>query len=156
MNSVKSSDSGMIDEVLSVCNIYECNEEWLLDFCASHYICPHEDWFASYQTVNDGIVRLGDNPSCKIVRVGSVKIKMFDGVIRTLTDVRHVPEEKLFSLGVLDSCGHKFTGFDGTLKISKGALVVMKAHRTGNLYKLVGRTQVNGTALVSKEESGPN
>ena len=54
---------------------------------------------------------------------------MFDGVIRTLTDVRHVPELKknLISLKVLDSCGHKFTGFDGTLKISKGALVVMKA-----------------------------
>ena len=29
-NSVKS-DSGMIDEVLSVCNVSEYNEEWLLD-----------------------------------------------------------------------------------------------------------------------------
>ena len=37
----------------------------------------------------------------------------------------------------------------------KGALVVMKAQRIGNLYKLVGRTQVNGTALVYEEESGP-
>ena len=94
---------------------------------------------------------------CKIVGVGSVKIKMFDGVIRTLTDVRHVPELKknLISLGVLDSCGHKFTGFDGTLKVSKGALVVMKAQRTRNLYKPIGRTQVNGTALVSEEDSGP-
>ena len=91
-NSVKSSDSGMIDEVLYVCNISECNEEWLLDSGASHHICPHKDWFVSYQIVNDGIVLLGDNHSCKIVRVGSVKIKMFDGVIRTLTDVRHEPE----------------------------------------------------------------
>ena len=34
---------------------------------------------------------------------------MFDGVIRTLTDVRHVPELKknLISLGALNSCGHK-------------------------------------------------
>ena len=50
----------------------------------------------------------------------------------------------------MDACGHKFIGFDGTLKFSKGALVVMKAQRIGNLYKLVGRTQVNGTALVSE------
>ena len=82
---------------------------------------------------------------------------MFDGVIRTLTYVRHVPELKknLISLGVLDSCGHKFTCFDGTLNVSKGALMVMKAQRMGNLYKLVGRTQVNVNALVSEKESGP-
>ena len=80
---------------------------------------------------------------------------MFDGVIRTLTDVRHVPElkKKIIFVGVLDSCGHKFIGFDGTLKVSKGALVVMKAQRMGNLYKLVGRTQVNGIAFLSKEYS---
>ena len=81
---------------------------------------------------------------------------MFDGVISTIIDVRHVLElkKKLISLGVLDACGHKFTGFDGTLKVSKGALVVMKAQRTWNLYKLVGRNKVNGTALVSEEEPG--
>ena len=31
----------------------------------------------------------------------------------------------------------------------------MKAQKTGNLYKLVERTQVNGTALVSEAESRP-
>ena len=135
----------MVDEVLSVCNIFECNEEWLLDSSALHHIYPHKDWFASYQIVNDGIVILRDNHSCKIVGVGNVKIKMFDGVIRTLTNVRDVPELKknLIYLGVLDACVHKFIGFDGTLKVSKGALVVMKAQRIGNHYKLVGRMQVN-------------
>ena len=70
----------MIDEVLSNCNISECNEEWLLDSGASHHICPHKDWFASYQTVNDGMVLLGDNHSCKTIGVGSVKFKIVDGV----------------------------------------------------------------------------
>ena len=81
---------------------------------------------------------------------------MFDGVIRTLTYVRHVPGLKkiLICLGVLDSCGHKFTGLSGVLKVSKGALVVMKALKTGYLYKLVGRSQVNDTTLVSEEMSG--
>ena len=91
----------MIDEVLSICREFEYNEECLLDFGSSHHICTHKDWLASYQIVNDGIVVLGDNHSCKIVRVGSVKSKMFDGVIRTLTNVRHVPKlkKKLISLG---------------------------------------------------------
>ena len=48
---------------------------------------------------------------------------MFDGIIRTLIDVRYVPKlkKKLISLGVLDSCGHKFIGLSGVLKVSKGA-----------------------------------
>ena len=75
-----------------VCNVSKYNKERLLDFGALHHICPHKGWFSSYQTVNDGIVLLGDNHSCKTVGVGSVKTKMFDGVIRTLTDVRHVFE----------------------------------------------------------------
>ena len=65
----------MIDEVLSFCNIFEYNEEWLLDSGASHHIYPHKDWFGSYQTSNDGITLLGDNHSYKTVGVGSVKLK---------------------------------------------------------------------------------
>ena len=80
----------MIDEVFSICNVSEYNEEWVLDSSASHHICPHKYWFSSYQTFNDEIVLLGDNHSCKTVGVGSVKINFFYGVIRTLKDVRHV------------------------------------------------------------------
>ena len=51
------------------------------------------------------MVLLGDNHSCKTIGVGSVKFKIFDGVMRTLTDVRHVPELKkiktLWSIGFL-------------------------------------------------------
>ena len=65
-----------------------------MDYGASHHIYPHKYWFASYQIVNDGIVILWDNHSCNTVGVGSVKIKMFDGVIRTLTYVRNVFELK--------------------------------------------------------------
>jgi hypothetical protein len=34
---------------------------------------------------------MGNEFSCKIVGVGSVWIKMHDGSVRTLTDVKHVP-----------------------------------------------------------------
>ena len=39
------------------------------------------------------------------------QIKMFDSVVRTLGDVRHVPDLKknLISLGTLDSNGFTFT-----------------------------------------------
>ena len=79
----------MIDEVLSICSVSKYNEEWLLNSGASHHLYPHKDCFASYQTVDDGVVQWGDNPSCKNVGFGNVRIKIFDGVISwTLTDVR--------------------------------------------------------------------
>ena len=66
-----------------------------------------------------------------------MKIKMYDGIIKTLSDVRHVPELKknLISLRVLDSNGYKFTGHNGE-NVSKGALVVMKAEKVGKMYRL--------------------
>ncbi|OIT03027.1 hypothetical protein A4A49_57399 [Nicotiana attenuata] len=75
---------------------------------------------------------------------------MHDGVVRTLTNVRYVPELKknLISLGTLESLGCKFTGEGGVLEIFQRALVIMKAHRSGSLYTLLGST-VMGTTTVS-------
>jgi hypothetical protein len=96
---------------------------------------------------------MGNGISCRTIGIESIKIKMFDGIVRTLMDVSHVPQLKknLISLGVLDSGGYKITGQDGTLKVCKGTLVVMKATKLGNLYKLEGSTQVNEATMVSKE-----
>ena len=58
------------------------------------------------------MVLLGDNHLCKTIGVGSVKFKIFDGVIRTLTDVRHVPKLKkikiIWSIGFLWSQFYRF------------------------------------------------
>jgi hypothetical protein len=96
----------------------------------------------NYQSIDDGVVFMKNVFSCKIVGVGSVRIRMHDGSVRTLTDVRHVPElrKNLISLGVLDSVGYKCTTQGGVLKVSKDILVVMKEKRIGNLYQLEGRT----------------
>jgi hypothetical protein len=79
---------------------------------------------------------------------------MFENIVRTLVDVRHVLKLKnnSISLGVLDSRHYMFIGQGGEFKVSKGILVVMKDTKIGNLYKLEGNTQVNKAAVVSKEE----
>ena len=41
-----------------------------------------------------GKVLIGDNASCKFVGIDSIQIVMHDGVVRTLTEVRHIPELK--------------------------------------------------------------
>ena len=75
---------------------------------------------------------------------------MADGIFRTLTDVSNVPDlmKNLISLGTLDTNACKFSAEGGVLKVSKGALVVMKARKDGSLYVLHGST-VTGSAVVS-------
>ena len=54
---------------------------------------------------------MGNNVSCKTDGIGIIKIKMLDGIVRTLMEVRYVPnlKKRLISLGVLDSRGYKCT-----------------------------------------------
>jgi hypothetical protein len=117
-------------------------------------MCLHRNWFSTYQSIDDGVVFMGNDFSCKIVGVGNIRIKMHDGSIIKLTDVRHVPKlrNKLISLGVQYFVGYRCIAQGGVLKVSKGILLVMKENRIGNLYKLQGRTKVN-QEVVSSEYS---
>jgi hypothetical protein len=59
--------------------------------------------------------------------MGNIRIKMFDGVVRTLCDVRHVldVEKNLISLGTLDSNGFSYKSEGGIMKVPKSVMVVM-------------------------------
>ena len=48
---------------------------------------------------------MGNNAACKVIGIGSVRLKMSDGIIRELDNVRHIPELKrnLISLGMIDN-----------------------------------------------------
>ena len=85
-------------------------------------------WFSSYQEVNHGKVLLGNNMSCSVVGIGIVAINMFDGMTRTLKEVRHISDLKrnLLSLGTLDKSSYNFKVENGKLTISKGVVVFMK------------------------------
>jgi hypothetical protein len=146
----------MTDEVLSISNASHHDQHWLLDSGASNHMCLHKHWFSTYQPIDDGVVFMGNDISCKIVGIGSIRIKMYDGSIRTLTDVRHVPElrKNLISLGVLDSTGYKCTIQGGVMKVFKGILQVMKANKIRNLYHLEGRTESDqATTTISENAS---
>ena len=61
----------------------------------------HRSWFTSYEAVNGSFVFIGNNASCQTIGMGNIKIKMYNDTVKTLADVRHVPELKknLISLG---------------------------------------------------------
>jgi hypothetical protein len=87
-------------------------DEWILDSVASFHICINRDWFITYDFVQRGYVKMGDDSSHQIIGIGSVQIKMHDGIIRTLTDVRHIPDirKNLISKSSIDGKGYKYSG----------------------------------------------
>ena len=97
---------------------------------------------------------MGNNMAYKTVGVGTIQLRMHDGVVRTLSGVRHVPDLKknLMSLGARDSLGCKFLGGGGVLKVSRGALVLMKGQQRGNLYILQCSTITGAAATVASSK----
>jgi hypothetical protein len=150
-----TTGSGMTDEVLSISIGSRHDQQWLLDSGASNHMCLHRHWFVTYQSIDDGIVYMGNDISCKVVGIGSIRIKMFDGTVKILTDVRHVPElrKNLISLGVLDTGGYKSIVQGGVMKVYKGILLVMKAKKVGNLFLLEGRTESDHATTVSENDN---
>ncbi|GFZ19218.1 hypothetical protein Acr_27g0009570 [Actinidia rufa] len=139
-----------LDAVLTVSSFTNHSDEWILDSGCSYHMSPYRDLFSSLEEFDGGIVLMGNDNACKTRGIGTIRLKMFDGTIRVLTDVRYVPDLKknLLSLGTLDSKGYKVTMEGGILKVVRGALVAMKGTRKGNLYFLDGST-VTGRVVVS-------
>ena len=48
----------------------------------------------TYEKKSSGNVLMGNNDPCKTVRIGSIQIRMHDGIVRTLINVCHVLELK--------------------------------------------------------------
>ncbi|KAG8485483.1 hypothetical protein CXB51_021817 [Gossypium anomalum] len=132
-------------------NNFKVSEGWILDSGCTFHMSPNRDWFTTYKIMFEGVVLMENNASCKIIGVGTIKGKMFDEVVRTRSDVRHVPglKRNFISFSTLNSKGYKYTVESGVLKISKGSTIVMKGQRkTAKLYVLQGST-VTGDTVVA-------
>ena len=67
-----------------------------------------------------------------MVGIGTIRIKIFDSMVRDLTDVRYVRQMKknIISVGAIKSKGLKVTLEDRILKVTKESMVVMKVPET--------------------------
>ena len=93
-----------------------------------------------------------DDHALEITGIGTIKIKIFDGTIRTIEEVRHVKglKKNLLSLGQMDSHGYKTHVENEITKIVKGALVLMKAEKIGaNVFMLKGETIQEAAACIA-------
>ncbi|KAL5555677.1 hypothetical protein UlMin_037913 [Ulmus minor] len=93
---------------------------------------------------------MGNNIACQIVGIGNISIRMFDGSVKILSGVRHVPNlhRNMISIGALDESRFVSRFEDGMIKISRGSLVIMKGLRQNGLYVLQGST-ITGEAAAA-------
>ena len=59
--------------------------------------------------------------------ISTIRIKMFDGMVWELKEVRYVPQVKknLISVGALKALGHRVSIRDGVLKMTRDSMVVL-------------------------------
>lgn len=134
-----ASEGGESDECYTISSDEESFGKWILDSGCSYHMCPNREWFTTYRSTDGGTVLMGNNHSCKTEGLGSVRIKMHDGVVRTLMDVRHVPElrKNLISVGALDSGGCKIVTWNGVKKVVRGSLkAISMSYRVLQLQKM--------------------
>lgn len=130
---------------------------WLLDSGATWHMTSRREWFHKYESIPGGAVRMGNDHALKIVGIGTIKIKMFDGTVRTIQNVRHVKglKKNLLSVGQIDSLGCRTHVENGIMKIVKGALVIMKAEKiAANLFMLEGETLLEANACIVSTNEG--
>ncbi|KAG8503323.1 hypothetical protein CXB51_001371 [Gossypium anomalum] len=113
--------------VISV-NNFKVSEEWILYSGYTFHMTPNRDWFTTYEIVSEDVILMGNNASCKIVGVGTIKLKMFDRVVRTLSGMRHIPE-------------------------LKRNLISLRQRKTVKLYVLQGSTVTGNAAVASSSLS---
>jgi len=67
-------------------------------------VCPNRAWFSSFEKQDGCFTVMGDDHPCNVKGMGTVCIKMDDGIVRELKKVRYVPQLKrnLISVGALE------------------------------------------------------
>nr|KYP63829.1 Retrovirus-related Pol polyprotein from transposon TNT 1-94 [Cajanus cajan] len=145
--SGESSDEGDDGDVLTVSTTGFANT-WVMDTGASYHMTFNKKLFNSFKEWN-GSVKLGDDEELGVIDSGVVQIKMYDGMVRTF-DAWYVPglRKNLISIGTLDKQGYSFSGNDGQITVSKGALVVMKGKLQHGIYVMLGNS-FQGTVSIS-------
>ncbi|XP_073137773.1 uncharacterized protein [Henckelia pumila] len=130
-------------------------DEWILESGCTYHMSPRKDWFSDFKEAETGYVLLGNNESCKILGVGSIKLKMWDGSVKILSDVRYIPDLKrnLISLGTLDQKGLTYKAQGDILKVVKGSLAIMKSILKQGLYVLQGNTLSSKTHMATSNKN---
>ena len=107
-------------------------DRWILNSASSYHCTPYRAWFASYMQVGHGQqVTLGDGNSYDVAGAGSIRLRIFDERVWTLTNVHHVSDLRgsVVSLGYLEEKGFIFKSDSRMLNVSKSSRIVIRGKR---------------------------
>jgi hypothetical protein len=104
------------------------HEAWLVDSGGSFHMTPCREWFYEYERYDGHNVFLGDDSKTRIIGRGKFKLRLIDGMIRTLIGVLHIPffEINLIFVRKMDDAGVKRIFEKETYKMVRGAMVLLK------------------------------
>ncbi|KAE8707248.1 tir-nbs resistance protein [Hibiscus syriacus] len=126
---------------------------WLIDSGATYHMTSRRKWFYHYELVSGGSVYSYNDHALEIVGIVTIKLKMYDGTIKVVRDVRHVKglKKNLLSYGLLDNNERKTETRKVIINVFHGALVVMKGENIlANLYMLKGETLLEAEAVFQR------
>ena len=141
----------MDDDALLIQEDKGSKEEWVFDSGCSHHICARREWFSCCKECEGNMVIIPNDKRVKVARIGEVTMKLHNGRIRNLAQVRYVPKlnRNLISLGKLVDLGHTVIMKNGSLEVNKRDLVILKGWKDKrNLFVLDGGVFDQGEALA--------
>jgi len=65
----------------------------MLDSGATYHVCSRREWFSNFENLGEGVI-MGNDHTCQMVGIGTIRIKMFDRVVRELTEVIYSSNEE--------------------------------------------------------------
>lgn len=66
--------------LLAVASNSRVNDIWILYLGCSNHVTPNHHWFSTYDSLQGGVVLIGNYVPCKVTCIGMVRIIMFDGI----------------------------------------------------------------------------
>lgn len=87
-NLANKSDDDFL--LVSTSDSFELTSKWILDLGCYFHMCPNIEWFSTYNSVEGGVVHMGNNSSSKVISIAIAKIRMHDETIMILPDIKYV------------------------------------------------------------------
>ncbi|KAH1082515.1 hypothetical protein J1N35_022276 [Gossypium stocksii] len=141
----ESSDDFLL---VSTSDNSKLTSEWILDSECSFHMCPNREWFSTYSSVEGEVVPMENDSSSKVIGIGTVKIRIHDGTIRTLSDVR----VEVNSFGARQLGHRREKGM--TVSLKRGFLLDVGFEKLRH-YIRDNQTRVNLAVYKSKARSLP-
>lgn len=131
-------------------------ERWIIDSWCSYHMTSRREWFTEFSETAGGTVLLADDRAVTVQGIKTIRINATGGTVKSLTNVRYVPNLKrnLISVSSLYLQGFKQEGGAGKTSFYKNGKLALHGTFCGSLYLRDGDTvKAAALATISKDDT---